>query len=141
MTMYLKYKNFYSLYHQNKFNKIIHLIGIPAIVWSTFILTHHFKIKNIKLSSLVFLYYFNTYFIFNKKIILKFFILYYSLYVHSINFYKNNKKKSLKISVYVQIISWLAQILGHKYFEKNNPAFIKNLITSFTLAPAFVIDN
>ena len=74
MSYYLKYKNFYNSYHQNKINKMIHLICIPLIVWSVFTLTHKYKIKKIRLSSLIFLYYFITYFMLNNGIIIKFFL-------------------------------------------------------------------
>ena len=35
--------------------------------------------------------------------------------------------------------AWIAQFIGHYYFEKNSPAFTDSLVQSFLIAPMFVL--
>ncbi|KAJ5371822.1 hypothetical protein N7517_003828 [Penicillium concentricum] len=38
----------------------------------------------------------------------------------------------------IQVVSWLAQFIGHGVFEKRAPALLDNLVQAFLLAPLFV---
>jgi hypothetical protein len=40
-------------------------------------------------------------------------------------------------NIVIHIASWLLQIVGHKWFENNTPAFLDNLYDSFLFAPYF----
>jgi len=37
----------------------------------------------------------------------------------------------------IHVFAWLAQVAGHRFFEKNTPAFLDNLTESFLYAPYF----
>lgn len=41
-------------------------------------------------------------------------------------------------AIAVEIISWIAQFVGHGVFEKRQPALFDNLLQAFVLAPFFV---
>jgi hypothetical protein len=44
---------------------------------------------------------------------------------------------SFQSNIIIHIASWLLQIVGHKWFENNTPAFLDNLYDSFLFAPYF----
>jgi hypothetical protein len=44
---------------------------------------------------------------------------------------------SFHTNIIIHIASWLLQIVGHKWFENNTPAFLDNLYDSFLFAPYF----
>lgn len=41
--------------------------------------------------------------------------------------------------ILVHISCWALQILGHRVFEKNKPAFLQNPLQAVVLAPLFVV--
>lgn len=45
---------------------------------------------------------------------------------------------TLQICLVVQVVSWIAQFIGHGAFEKRAPALLDNLIQAVFLAPMFV---
>mgnify|MGYP003686413199 FL=1 len=57
---------FYNKYHMNYYNKIIHILGIPSIVWAVFLYTHRFKTCFKKVSTLLYGYYLYKYFKIDK---------------------------------------------------------------------------
>lgn len=138
MNNYIEEYVFYNKYHTNVYNKIIHMIGIPFIVWSTFLFTHRFKILESRLSSIIYLFYFNNYYLLNENLSYRSGLFYYFIYKDSLNYYKNNKPwKTFKLAFYIQLLAWGLQLLGHKYLENNKPAFFQNLKQSLLIAPLF----
>ncbi len=130
---------FYNSFHKNKYNKLLHVIGIPLIVWSTFLITHKIKI-NTKLSTVLYLTYLFSYLKISKFYGLISGLFYYLLYYHSHNLYKTiNKKKLIHYFAGAQLFSWFIQFYGHKYYEKNRPALLTGFVQSFTMAPLFAV--
>ena len=141
---YNKKLYFYNNYHKNNINKLLHLIGIPMIVWSTFLGTHKFKIYRTRLSFVLYLIYSYYYVKMNKYTGSLSVIFYYLIYNNSLNLYKKIKNNNTKIIKYVgltQLLAWFMQFFGHKYFENNKPALFKGFKDSFTIAPLFVIEH
>ena len=67
ISKYNKEYLFYSMYHKNKVNIGLHVIGIPMIVWSSFLLTHKYKIMYSRLSTLLYFIYMTYYISINKN--------------------------------------------------------------------------
>ena len=44
---------------------------------------------------------------------------------------------SVQSNIVIHIASWILQIVGHKWFENNTPAFLDNLYDSLLFAPYF----
>ena len=38
----------------------------------------------------------------------------------------------------LHLFAWILQLIGHKVFEKNRPAFTESLVQAFVTAPLFV---
>lgn len=47
-------------------------------------------------------------------------------------------RTSNQAAIAVEIVSWVAQFVGHGVFEKRAPALLDNLLQAFVLAPFFV---
>ncbi|KAL4586808.1 hypothetical protein LXL04_011452 [Taraxacum kok-saghyz] len=44
-----------------------------------------------------------------------------------------------KVAVVVQLVSWIAQFVGHGAFERRAPALLDNILQAFLMAPFFVL--
>ena len=62
------------------------------------------------------------------------FLIYSNAYLFS-----NKIQNSWKWGLLIQILSWVLQLLSHKYIEKNTPAFKDGMVQSFLTAPLFVV--
>jgi hypothetical protein len=71
--------------------------------------------------------------VFSKKSLNAFYYMQLLYLVHFIFRYTI----STKMNQIINIVSWILQIIGHKIFEKNNPALLDNLYDSFLFAPYF----
>jgi uncharacterized membrane protein YGL010W len=147
LSLEIQYK-FYSEFHKNDKNQLIHFICIPLIVFTTSI----FGCYSGELISLPG----NSYFVseFNLSALLT--------TIYSFYYIKLNMDLGLKISgllwlnqiitywlyclfpgiwlnaLYLHIACWLSQIVGHVYFEQNSPAFLTSITQSFLIAPFLV---
>jgi len=71
-------------------------------------------------------------------------IYFYAIYfylpilVHS-NIFYNTTDGAYLYALVIQVLSWIIQILSHKFIEKNQPAFIDGLTQSVLVAPLFII--
>lgn len=136
---------FYSAYHQEKRNVLIHVLGVPLIsftlllVLSRFIL---FEVYGFGVSaSLVFVvvvlaYYFTLDFIFALAAT----ILFGALFVTA-EIITKSLPSSTAWGIFGagQIIGWGAQFYGHFIFEKGRPALFDNLFQALVSAPLFVV--
>ena len=140
---------FYQQYHNNFFNKLCHLIGIPFIILSfmTFfkhiVLTkkenmvkklsiprYHFPLN--RLIMLGYVIYYTTYSIYLGLIMLFYFELLY--------FFRNYKDFSYTTALYLFISSWLLQFLGH-FIEGKRPALVDSIGQAFLGAPLFSLET
>jgi len=120
----------YKSYHTDNTNIYIHQLCVPLILMTIY------SVSSIYFALSVNIFYSITYLlfdIFSKKSIHSFYYLQCIFILHFI--LKNYVPVSLNILIHV--FSWALQIIGHKFFEKNTPAFLDNLYDSFLFAPYF----
>ena len=134
--------DFYEKYHQNTFNKIIHILCIPLIVWSFFILINYLNINNYSVlfqpSLLVYLFY-TIYYFKNESYYSIFSAVFYLFILIQSNIFYINIKNAWFYAILIQVFSWILQLASHKYIEKNSPAFVNGIKQSFLTAPLFII--
>lgn len=126
--------NFYKKYHNNKLNKIIHLICIPLIYLSSMGLINNNKLlRKYNIPELIYLYY--TYIHLKYDIYIGLIANFFYGYLYML--VKNNKKKN-KFYLKLHLFSWILQFIGH-YIEGKKPALLNGIHQSFTTAPFFVV--
>lgn len=120
----------YKSYHINKINIYIHKLCVPLILISIY------SIIPIYLSFSINIFYSITYLLFDVFSRKSIHSVYYLQFIYLLHFvFKQNL--SVALNIIIQIVSWILQIIGHKYFEKNTPAFMDNLYDSLLFAPYF----
>ena len=137
----LKYQyNFYKLYHKDKINVALHIFCIPMIVWAFSLLLTPIVIYNefINLTFFISLLY-GFYYLVLDLYLGKFMFLFMLLNWFTTYLFYYNTQSPIFWALAINIFSWVVQILGHKLFEGNQPAFMDSLIQSFLIAPMFVL--
>ncbi|KAH7916760.1 DUF962-domain-containing protein [Hygrophoropsis aurantiaca] len=150
-----KQLTFYGSYHSNPINVFIHIFGVPALLWSAFFSillstripvpasfpTVHYSISDYLVFD------FNT-----PAITTAVYLVYYlilepvaailyapqmvlSLLTATAYSYRTD---GIRNAVIVQVVSWVAQFLGHGLAEGRAPALLDNILGAFVLAPFFV---
>ncbi|KAI9574494.1 hypothetical protein HD554DRAFT_43369 [Boletus coccyginus] len=147
-----KQLTFYGSYHSHPVNVAIHIVCVPALLWSALVL-------GTRIPSPPFLpsvhYVFNNYLVFEMNtpaLVTVFYLLYYllldpaaailyapqlSLSLLSAMAYAH-RPDGIRDAVIVQVVSWIAQFLGHGLAEGRAPALLDNVFGAFVLAPFFV---
>ena len=142
--------DFYNQYHQNFWNKIIHMIFIPMIVLSVRILLSEFYIgqpffnwpglnKKIRLGlgrllTHIYVIYYVTYGFYPGFIMLAYFT-----WIEAAFYYINdNIKKKYFLAFCMFIFGWTMQFIGHG-IEGSKPALFDSISQAFTAAPLFSI--
>eukprot|EP00742_Colponemidia_sp_Colp-10_P001071 GILJ01001161.1.p1 GENE.GILJ01001161.1~~GILJ01001161.1.p1 ORF type:complete len:190 (-),score=22.74 GILJ01001161.1:119-688(-) len=142
----------YGAYHNNKTNKIIHIIFVPMIVWSLILLLRlipfesllSFPVSDEKdgfefhwgavVLAMLLLYYYALDFGVGLVATAKYGMLYYAanlVYNHM------GSTSATRLAIAVQIISWTFQFIGHGVFEGRRPALFDNIFQTL-VAPFFV---
>jgi uncharacterized membrane protein YGL010W len=57
---------------------------------------------------------------------------------HLGNLFLHNVPNANMLALYIHLVAWVAQFIGHGIFEKRAPALFDSLIQAFLLAPLFV---
>lgn len=120
----------YKEYHKNKTNIIIHQGCVPLLLLSIY------SILPIYCSISANIFYSATYLlfdVFSTKSIHSFYYLQSIFLLHFVF----RQYFSLQTNACIHAASWILQIIGHKMFENNTPAFLENLYDSFLFAPYF----
>lgn len=143
---------FYGAYHSNPINVLIHVFGVPAIMWSSFVLATRIQTPAFFPE---FRYTFNEYLLFDLNtpaVVTAIYVVYYLIlepfaallyapqmavtlltataYAH--------RPDGIRDAIIVQVVSWIAQILGHGLAEGRAPALVDNILGALVLAPFFV---
>ncbi len=143
---------FYSAYHRHPVNKLIHCVSIPLIVWTVLGFAGYYTIagpasKDIVLRAAFrltpgtivagsyWLFYLCSDFLIGLGI-LPFIALLYLSSTAFVGLVPLNT--SLPILLFVHIVSWVIQFLGHGLWEKRKPALMESLWQAFLMAPLFV---
>ena len=141
--------DFYSAYHQNPINKLIHFITIPLIVITTlnYFSTFSLSLANndLNISTVYFsaditlaIFYILYYFTWGKKV--GFIMLFYCSFMSSLAYLWRFSPTWLLSNTIVFILAWILQFAGHSCFEGNRPALLDSLSQAFLTAPAFSLD-
>lgn len=129
---------FYESYHKNYYNKLIHIVGIPSIVWAVFLYTHRFKTIIGRISTILYSLYLYKYFKIDKTRFFRIAFFYYYLLHNSFKFYKNNNRSvSTNFAARIFTLGWILQFIGHGIFEKKAPALLSGFKKSITIGPYF----
>lgn len=143
----------YGSYHDNLINKLIHVVCIPLISITLFMISFWFDTFGNKGETESFfainlglcLYLFTSFLYLNVDLVSGVIssIFYGVGYVVGRNMYLNavtngTQDELWKVVLTVHIVCWIAQFVGHGVFEKRAPALMDNLLLTL-VAPDFVI--
>ena len=120
----------YKTYHQDKTNVIIHKLCIPLLLMS------FYSTVPIYLAFVINIFYSINYLLFDVISTKSIHSVYY-LQLLFLAHFVFRQTLSVKSNIIIHIASWLLQIVGHKWFENNTPAFLDNLYDSLLFAPYF----
>ena len=120
----------YKAYHKDKVNVTIHMSCVPLLLMSIY------SILPIYISFGINIFYSINYTLFDVFSTKSIHSVYYLQFIYLLHFVLR-KFLSVQTNVGIHIISWVLQIIGHKFFENNSPAFFDNLYESFLFAPYF----
>jgi 2-hydroxy fatty acid dioxygenase len=147
-TLVKKYY-FYEKYHQKFLNKLVHILCIPMLVWTTTVFLSYIPTYivnlygfnlNLTAAGLVTFLYVSYYLYLDFRLgIISLFLFYLNLVTASKFIENNTLFYSLGISLTIHVVSWTCQILSHKYFEGNKPALLDSITQSFSIAPLFTL--
>ena len=130
--------DFYQSYHTNYYNQLIHVVGIPSIVWAVFLYLHRFKTRIGRISWFLYGIYMLKYFHVDKPRFLRIALFYYILLNNSFNKYNSlNINDSRNLAIKVFSLGWILQFIGHGLFEKKAPALLNGFTKSITIGPYF----
>ena len=139
----------YAVSHQNKTNKAIHYVCVPAIFFSivglVMCIPTTFLINNMNINNRVFLnwasvallflalFYFNLSFKTGIKMLL------FSITCIIGNYFISIKLPLIYISLAIFVVAWIGQFYGHK-LEGKKPSFFKDL-QFLLIGPAWVFEK
>ena len=135
---------FYSAYHQEHRNVMIHVVGVQMISFSLLVVLSWVKLFEVggvtitlamAFTAAVLLYYFTLDFIFALTATVLFGGLLAA--AHYVSFM--GATVGWSIFAAAQIIGWGSQFYGHFAFEKSRPALFDNLFQALISAPLFVV--
>ncbi|TGL19054.1 DUF962 domain-containing protein [Leptospira yanagawae] len=136
---------FYSAYHQEKRNVWIHVIGVPTITFTLFVVLSRFSLYewngwNLS-ASLVFTIAVLSYY-FTLDVVFAFVatLLFGGLFVTA-EWITAQLPSQTAWTIFGlgQVIGWGSQFYGHFVFEKSRPALFDNLFQALVSAPLFVV--
>ncbi|KAK3840198.1 MAG: hypothetical protein JOS17DRAFT_726347 [Linnemannia elongata] len=154
----------YASHHNNVWNVGIHLTCIPLILWSGLVfaansgplitypsaaavasgatipvaLSKLFAFATPNAAWLMMTGYVSYYFALDKETALISAPLFLGLAKHATHFLATNPDAN-RIAGYVHAGAWIAQFIGHGFFEKRAPKLTENLVQALVLAPYFVV--
>jgi uncharacterized membrane protein YGL010W len=120
----------YKAYHQDNTNIVIHQLCVPLLLMS------FYSTVPIYLAFIVNTFYSVNYLLFDVFSTKSIHSVYYLQSLFILHF-ALRQTLSVQSNIIIHIASWLLQIVGHKFFENNTPAFLDNLYDSFLFAPYF----
>ena len=118
---------FYESYHHNKYNKLIHVICIQLLVYTGMIILYNIHPFLAYLGIIGY----SSYYLYLDKISGGIYTLLLVYMFFNIN------KLGVSYALFLHILSWIIQILSHKYIEKRAPALLDGIASAFTIAPLY----
>lgn len=148
---------FYGQYHANKYNVMIHVVCVPCILWTGLVMFNAIPLPQytVDLSNSSLQSVFGSVFSVNFSVL---YALANALYFMTLeplagllyfpiltaqaqtatHFYFSNPDSHFYYALALHVVCWVAQFIGHGYFEGRAPALFDNLFQSTTLAVFFV---
>ena len=123
---------FYGAFHSNTTNKIIHIICVPLIFTTSIELLA--RIAPLCLVNIIFLFYVISFTFMDPMAGLAYAPVLTSYYFAATTWFAVHSA----VSVWVFVVAWLAQFIGHALFEKRAPALLTNLPQALHAAVFFV---
>ncbi|MBU43666.1 MAG: hypothetical protein CMN76_10630 [Spirochaetaceae bacterium] len=142
---FAKQMAFYSAYHQEKRNILIHVVGVPTITFSVLLVLSWIKLFSFQgmpvtvamvFTAAVLLYYFTLDFVFALTSTILFGSLLAAAHYLSLHV---DPTTGWIIFGTAQVLGWGTQFYGHFVFEKDRPALFDNLFQALISAPIFVV--
>jgi uncharacterized membrane protein YGL010W len=135
----------YGSYHQSKANQIMHMIGIPLIIASLFIMSNWFTVSflthgHVELSWLLIALFAIYYLQIDTKAALVMTAIYivFNCIMIAICFTLTSKIQII-LAIALFIIGWVLNFIGHG-IEGKKPAFLDNILQTL-IAPIFITDE
>jgi len=141
---------FYSAYHRNSINQLIHIITIPFIVltilvWLSYATIYKFHFDETLLSDIfsinvglivvvVYLVFYIILDIVAGVLYIPFILIIYLL----ANVIRFTVPYAWLVAIIVHIVAWIFQFAGHGIWEKRKPALLDSLLQAFLMAPFFI---
>ena len=150
LSKFAKFFIAYGEFHNDKINKVIHLVCIPLLSFSLFALLQFLNYRflfvgtyfEVNIASLFFYFISILYLNVNLYVAVltifwnfSFFLLGKIIYIQSLK--KNYSNEYFQVMLTIHIFSWIFQFIGHGIFEKRAPALFDNILLIFN-APFFV---
>jgi uncharacterized membrane protein YGL010W len=139
---------FYGSYHNNKWNRLIHIIFVPVILWSALLMTTalpplfvpaYSSLLTVNLALFVALFYGAYYVLLERHwASLIMFVLLVGMWLLANYIHELYPTEYLRLGVLLHLLGWISQFAGHKFAEGRQPALFDNLFQSLVLAPLFV---
>lgn len=135
---------FYTAYHREPRNVMLHVLGVPLILYATMVplswlVLFHLGPVPVSLALIVaigaLVYYFRLDRIFAVAATVMFALLLWAAGATA----AQGAAVGWVVFFAGQIVGWVAQIFGHQYYEGRQPAFVDNLLQAFLSAPLFVV--
>ncbi|TFK74396.1 DUF962-domain-containing protein [Pluteus cervinus] len=147
-----KQLTFYGAYHSNKINVLIHIVCVPILLWTAFVLAAPIELPSffpkyaiaispllqfeLNVTSITAAVYMAYYFIL-EPFAAALYLPQMILSVLTATAFARGPGNISKAAV-IHGLSWIAQFLGHGLAEKRAPALLDNLLGAVVLAPFFV---
>ena len=128
----------YAAFHQTKGNKWFHRLGIPMIMLTLIgMLTHVtlFDAGTVRYDAAMLLIAASTayYFVVEWRLAV-------AMLIVSIVFYFVGAAIPFWINVALFVLGWIFQFIGHKVYEKKNPAFFRNFV-HLLIGPLWILND
>ncbi|GAM27422.1 hypothetical protein SAMD00019534_105980 [Acytostelium subglobosum LB1] len=142
----------YGAYHHNNVNKFIHIVFVPAILYTAFVMVSFIQVDAavpflqmlnsittflpVSITTPIALLIASYYVILHTKVGLVAFI-----WVMAANYLAevtiNTVQNPFYFALVIHVVSWIAQFVGHGVYEGRRPALMDNIFQVF-IAPFFV---
>lgn len=138
------------MHHRNRVNQIIHYVTIPLIIFCVFCFINYIplaldisdkfgKVFNWNVINAILLIIYGSLYLHVDAPAALLFVLINIIMIFFANLCVYNVTLFWIVAIAIFILSWICQIIGHYWFECNQPTFCKSLIQAFLIAPLFVL--
>lgn len=138
----------YAAYHRHPMNKAIHFVFVPLIIWSTMglltLVRPPWSIGGLQItaalivSTVLLIYYLRLDFALGVAMTVLFTVGLVAAHAVATEADGTVGDRAWLTFLLIFAFSWVAQIVGHKYFEHRKPALVDNVFQVF-VAPIFVV--